>query len=179
MSGDDLRTIGHFPTLAEAALARNRLESGGIPAAIADDYVLTTDPLLAGAMNYIKVQVRADDLEKAQSLLAEPAPTIDLQEVFAEASDAELENDEDNGDDTVSLESEGERLTRFAYRAAMFGCISLPFILHAYSFYLLLRVAFFHPKLPPAANAQFYLALLVDAVFMSFAALLFLAIFRW
>lgn len=164
-------TVGHYPTLGEAALARNRLEAAGIAATIADDYLLTMDPLLAGATNYIKVQVRSADRDAAQSVLEAPADEIEFDE-------EEVADDDDDGDhDEIQSESPGERLVRLGYRAAIFGSVSLPGILHVYSLYLLLKAAIVEPRLSPKASTQFFVALLIDLGFIGLILLFVMAIF--
>ena len=73
---DDLRTVARYASVAEANIARNSLDAAGIPAWVADELTLTADPLFSGAVNYIKVQVRADDLERAPEALSEEAEPI-------------------------------------------------------------------------------------------------------
>ena len=55
-----------------------------------------------------------------------------------------------------------------AHRAAWIGAVVLPFILHAYSVYLLLRVATMRARMPEQANWLWYWALLIDVVTASF-----------
>jgi hypothetical protein len=158
---DDLRTVATFATPADAALARNALEGAGIRATVADELTLTTDPLLHGAVGYIKVQVRAADLARAAEVLADRGP-------------AAHEEPSENGDDADEYppESEGERLVRYAYRAAVMGILACPPTLHLYSLYLLLRVAIKHGELPPAANRRFYTAFLIDLAVLTATALI-------
>ena len=165
-------TVGHYLTLGEAALARNRLEAAGIAATIADDYLLTMDPLLAGATNYIKVQVRAADRDAAQSVLEAPPDEFEFEDDSADVYE------DDDSDDEIPPESPGERLVRLGYRAAIFGSVSLPGILHLYSLYLLLKAVIIEPKLSARANTQFFVALAIDLGFIGLILLLVMAIFR-
>jgi hypothetical protein len=156
---DDLHTVARYASIAEASIARNALDAAGIPAWIADELTLTADPLISGAVNYIKLQVRASDVEPAEAVLAEPA----------------LETDEfgksDESDD-FPPESEGERLVRFAYRAALMGLLACPPLLHIYSLVQLLYVAVAHHDLGPRATRQFYIALLLDLAIIAMAAMI-------
>ena len=77
MSAADLRTVAHYSTAAEAVLARNRLLDAGIQAAVADEFMATADPLLNGAIDFVKVQVRADEFDRAAALLDLDAPAVD------------------------------------------------------------------------------------------------------
>lgn len=163
---DDLRTVARYASVAEANIARNSLDAAGIPAWVADELTLTADPLFSGAVNYIKVQVRADDLERAAEVLAEEAEPIDPA-LAEQAGDSE---EHDSGPDEFPPETPGERLVRFAYRAALIGLLACPPLCHLYSLGLLLYVAAFHGDLPPAANRQFYIALILDVLVIGLAA---------
>src|SRR5438874_7314735 len=158
---DDLRTVARYASVVEAAIARNALDAAGIPAWVADELTLTADPFLGGAVNYIKVQVRASDLERAAAVLAEqPEPVA--PELAEQAADASEPPEDGGGPDEFPPEMPGERLVRFAYRAALMGVLACPPILHLYSLALLLYVAAAHRDLPPTANRQFYAAFLLD-----------------
>jgi hypothetical protein len=164
---DDLRTVARYASVAEAAIARNSLDAAGIPAWVADELTLTADPLLGGALNYVKVQVRTDDLERAADVLAERAQGI-------EPELAEHDGDADLADD-FPPETTAERLVRFAYRASLIGLVACPPLMHLYSLFLLLYVAAFHGELPPAETRHFYIALLVDVLVIGMAGYFMLA----
>jgi hypothetical protein len=166
---DELRTVATFANAADAALARNALEAAGIRTALADHYTLTTDPLLHGAVGFIKVQVREADLAHAADVLADRGPAVTPADT---GPDAEPSADGDAEADDFPPESEGERLVRYAYRAAVMGILACPPLLHLYSLYLLLRVAVAHGDLPPAANRRFYAAFLIDLAVLATAALI-------
>src|SRR5947209_3589975 len=134
---DDLRTVARYASVAEAAIARNSLDAAGIPAWVADELTLTADPLFSGAVNYIKVQVRESDLERAAEVLAEVAEPID-PELAEQAGESEKR---DSGPDDFLPETRGERLVQFAYRAALLGLLACPPMCHLYSLGLLLYVA--------------------------------------
>lgn len=169
MGENEPTTVGHYPTLAEASLARNRLEAEGITATIADDYMVTTDPVLAGALNYIKLQVRAADVDAAKSILEAPPEDLEFEDESGDESE--------EGDDEIPQESPGDRLVRLGYRAAIFGSVSLPGILHLYSLYLLLKAAIIEPRMSPKASTQFFVALLIDLGFIGLILLFLMAIF--
>jgi len=162
---DDLRTVARYASVTEAAIARNALDAAGIPAWVADELTLTADPLFSGAVNYIKVQVHADDLERAAGVLLEEAEQID-PELAEQAGDSE---EHDAGPDEFPSETPGERLVRFAYRAAFLGLLACPPMCHLYSLGLLLYVAAVHGDLPPAAGRQFYIALILDVLVIGLA----------
>jgi len=162
---DDLRTIARYASVAEAAIARNSLDAAGIPAWVADELTLTADPLFSGAVNYVKVQVRESDLERAAAVLAEEAEPID-PELAERAGESE---EPDFGPDEFPPETQGERLVRFAYRAALIGLLACPPLCHLYSLALLLYVAACHRDLPPAANRQYYVAFVLDLLVIGLA----------
>jgi hypothetical protein len=169
---DDLRTVARYASVTEAAIARNSLDAAGISAWVADELTLTADPLFSGAVNYVKVQVRESDLERAAQVLGEHAEPIDPQ-LAEQAGDPE---EPDSGPDEFPSETSGERLVRFAYRAALIGLLACPPLCHLYSLGLLLYVAAFHGELPPAAHRHFYIALILDVLVVGLAAYFLLAI---
>ena len=69
---DSLATVGIFTTLAEAVLARTRLESAAIPCLLAEEHIVRMDWFLAQAVGWIKLQVNETDLEPATELVREP-----------------------------------------------------------------------------------------------------------
>jgi Putative prokaryotic signal transducing protein len=171
---DDLRTVARYARPAEAAIARNSLEAAGISAWIADELTLTADPFLSGAVNFIKVQVRAGDLERAVEVLAEvPGPVAP----DAHEHDGDPDGpDAGDGPDEFPPETPGQRRVRFAYRAALMGVLVCPPLLHIYWLVQLLVVAATHPDLGPRANRQFYIAFLIDLAVIATAALIVLQI---
>src|SRR5262245_9680830 len=65
-------TVATFGDLVEANLARNRLETGGVQAVLADVETVAMIWSLDNAVGGIKLQVRAADAEQARAILAEP-----------------------------------------------------------------------------------------------------------
>jgi hypothetical protein len=98
-------------------------------------------------------------------VLSEEAAPID-PELAEQAGDAE---EPDSGPDEFPPETQGERLVRFAYRAALLGLLACPPLCHLYSLGLLLYVAVFHVDLPTTANRQFYMALIIDVLVIGLA----------
>jgi hypothetical protein len=68
MAGE-LTTVATFHQAAQAELARNVLAEAGIQAVVADAEIVAMDWLLANAVGGIKVQVRAEDAERAAAVL--------------------------------------------------------------------------------------------------------------
>ncbi len=71
MNDDDLVTIDRFLFLAEAELARTRLEAAGIDAVLADENVVRLSWGDAQAHGGVRLQVRRRDAEEAREVLEE------------------------------------------------------------------------------------------------------------
>jgi hypothetical protein len=160
---DDLRTVATFATPTDAAIVRNALEAAGIDAVIADELTLTADPLLSGAVGFIKIQVREADLERAAEVLANHGPPT-----AADSGDDPEPPASDGSDDFPPI-MPGERLVEFAYRSAVMGIIACPPLLHVYSLGLLLWVAVVHGDLPSKANRRWWVAFAIDIAVLTVA----------
>jgi Putative prokaryotic signal transducing protein len=66
---DDLVTVASFPDVAEAELARQRLELEGIRAFVIDGYAAGVMPYLASATSGVRVQVEPGNVERAKEIL--------------------------------------------------------------------------------------------------------------
>jgi hypothetical protein len=66
---DELVTVATFPDVAEAELAKERLELEGVLAFVIDAQAAGVMPYLAGAMGGVRVQVEPKDVEKAKEIL--------------------------------------------------------------------------------------------------------------
>jgi hypothetical protein len=66
---DDLVTVASFPDVAEALLAKERLELEGILAFVADQQTAGVMPYLTSSSGGVRVQVKPADLERAQEIL--------------------------------------------------------------------------------------------------------------
>ncbi len=64
-------TLEAFELLADAELLRIKLESEGIPVILKDANIMQAEPFLAAATGGVKVQVRAEDLERAEAIYLE------------------------------------------------------------------------------------------------------------
>lgn len=67
---NDLTTVATFTLPAQAELAKNALAEAGIPAVTSNEQVIAMDWLLANAVGGIRVQVRAEDADRAAEVLA-------------------------------------------------------------------------------------------------------------
>lgn len=75
---ESLETVATFTFPWEAQLAKAALESEGIEATIADENLIRLYWAISNAIGGVKVQVRADDLERARELLANREPLSEL-----------------------------------------------------------------------------------------------------
>lgn len=137
---DRLVTVATFHEPVAAAMAKNFLESEGIPAVLFDEDTIATDWMLAGAIGGIKLQVGPLHLERAEMLLLriqadredadeEPIPhTAIASREIAEDMRSERED-----------EQHINQLTDRLFRSVVFGMILWPFVF--YSVYLLLAIA--------------------------------------
>jgi hypothetical protein len=76
------------------------------------------------------------------------------------------EDDEQCGAEAVErqLDPVSEELVSRAFKVAGVGLVLCPGVLHTYSFWLVLRVAFHGGSLSPAGNRKFYAAMFIDLV---------------
>ena len=62
--------IARFDSMPEAHIAMGRLEAEGIEAWLADEHLVQTDWLYSIAVGGIKLQVAAEDAQRASKILA-------------------------------------------------------------------------------------------------------------
>lgn len=67
----NLITLKTFDDAIKAHILRNTLESEGIECFIADENIVTINPLFSNAVGGVKLKVNDFDLEKAQEILKE------------------------------------------------------------------------------------------------------------
>jgi hypothetical protein len=67
---DELVTVASFPDVAEAELAKERLELEGIRAFVIDAQTAGVMPFLTNAIGGVRVQVEPQDAERAKEILA-------------------------------------------------------------------------------------------------------------
>jgi hypothetical protein len=66
---DELVTVASFPDVAEAELARERLEIEGIRAFVVGAQTAGVMPYLVNASGGVRVQVEPKDIERAKEIL--------------------------------------------------------------------------------------------------------------
>jgi tetratricopeptide (TPR) repeat protein len=69
-TGTSLVTLGAYSTPLEAQMARGLLETAGIPAFVADENTVGANWLYSNAVGGVRLQVRAEDVDRARDVLA-------------------------------------------------------------------------------------------------------------
>ena len=78
-AGGSFIVVGSYPDPLQAHIARGQLESAGIPARLADEYMVWNDWLMSQAMRGVKLLAPAERAEEAiQVLAAPPLPDEDF-----------------------------------------------------------------------------------------------------
>jgi hypothetical protein len=65
----DLVTVAIFPDVAQAKLARERLELEGVPAFVLDEQTAGVMPFMTGPIGGIRLQVAPGDAARAKEIL--------------------------------------------------------------------------------------------------------------
>ena len=89
MRDDDLVTVDRYLFLAEAELARTRLEAAGIDAVLADENVVRLSWGDAQAHGGVRLQVRRRDAEEAREVLDEEGDDAPVADDFETAPNVE------------------------------------------------------------------------------------------
>jgi hypothetical protein len=174
----ELVTVAVFSTPEEAYICKNRLEAEGINAQLMDAETVGMAWFYGTALGGVKVQVRAEQMEEAQRVLElhEPVSSEDVDVEETDVSDECAEEDRltaSNAEEATEIESPGDACADRAFRAAIFGMIALPPVLHLYSLYLLVRLDFSELALGPRAARRVRIAWVIDVIFISLAMLFF------
>jgi hypothetical protein len=124
----ELATVRVYWTPIEANLAKSRLESEGIRAVLANEEIAAMNWSMANAIGGIKLQVLPQDLDRAQSLLAEVElhQTADVDEDGWRQESEDLDETGDGDDNDEPALNEREELAKRALKGALFGIIFFP-----------------------------------------------------
>lgn len=151
----NLITVATVTNSAEAQFVANRLKDAGIESAIADDNVVTMDFLFGNAVGWIKVQVREQDADKAEELLAAIEPPASEDEIPWDEP-PENADEEDKADPeerarkieerkapviTDLASAETELLLIRAYRQSIIGLFLFPPVMNLFSLRSLKKVS--------------------------------------
>jgi hypothetical protein len=71
--GEYLVTVMQFSSGMEAQLARTKLESEGIEAYVADEHMMSINPMYDFALGGVRLQTKSSDAEKALKILNDPS----------------------------------------------------------------------------------------------------------
>lgn len=143
---DALTTVATFSLVAEAEIARTRLEAAGIDAHVADAMTTTLVSHMTPALGGVRLQVAARHAEEARELLGvEAAPG----HPFRTAHSGEEPSEDPPGEVRArELEAAAAR----AFRAAILGVFVCPGPLHLYSMVVLLGLRGEAASLTPKAR---------------------------
>jgi hypothetical protein len=158
-----LVTVATFHEPVAAALARNFLESEGIPSVLFDEDTIATDWMLSGAIGGIKLQVAPIHLERAEMLLAQiQAEREDADdELIPQTAIATQEIAEDMRSEREDRELINQ-LTDKLFRSAVFGLIFCP--LFFYTIYLLMEIASTEGTISPNRRWKIWVSMPLMAV---------------
>jgi hypothetical protein len=195
MTTDRLIPVATFATPEEAEIGRRILEIDGIPSVLQDASTLGWFWHLGNATGWIKLLV-AEELaqQAANRLRAEPdLPTASQSpepwtcncgadvdagfdicwlcgEARSEVSGITFVRESRQSHREIGMTTEdksaGEAIDR-AYRAAIFGCFTLPVILHFYS--LIILIQNLNAPLDGRASRRFYASWLINATAVALA----------
>jgi hypothetical protein len=175
---ENLITVATFWNAAEAHVLCSRLEAEGVHAVVTDELATSTLWGLANTAGGVKLEVPEPDEERARKILA---ACEEEHENRRHGLVRPGESDEDDAESADEALHSPEHLALNAYRAAIFGFITLPFILHVYSAYILIRLMLMPGDLSPLGERRCWIALLVDLAVFGFVSLSIYTLFfhRW
>ncbi len=180
MSDDDqLVTVATFDSLIKAEMAQGVLESEGIRSFVTDGETVNMAWWMSGAVGGVKLQVAEPDLLAAERLLNSrkgrntfiteddyglPKPT-DAITAYPQRVREETPTIEgaDDGEGEEEPDNQAETTVRAAFRAAVFGLLICPPLLHIYSLWLLLRVGQMNQPIRGRYRTLLWFAAILDA----------------
>ncbi len=166
---DRLVTVATFHEPVTAAMAKNFLESEGIPAVLFDETTIATGWMLAGAIGGIKLQVAPIHLERAEMLLTQIRGEEDEMDEDDQAMQSAIATQEIAEDLQAERADKAEinQLTDKLFRSAVFSLIFCPILF--YSIYLLMEIASAEGTISPNRRWKIWVSLpllLVPLFFM-------------
>lgn len=190
---DSLVTVCSCFSVEEAYVLKNLLEAEGITVFLADEITTGFAWHLSNAIGGVKLQVPAEQADRAAALLAKPEHRLAASEIDALAETPEpSECEEDRQDlqsaseepDSEAADSEpdavpelpGDAIVRRAWNTAIVGIFVCPPTLHLYSLWLLARLALSNREVSPSVSAKQAVAFLIDLLFVFIGYLVFRSI---
>ncbi len=183
---EKLVTVMKYMTPAEAHVVKNRLEAEGIPVYLADEETVGVLWYCGSALGGVKVQVVEEHADRAAAVLEQPADDVAPDALAEPVEESESCAEEENrlrpqagGIEDDLSESPGDALALRAYRAAIFGVLILPPLLHLYSLWVLLRLAQSEHETGPRTYWMPPVAFLIDLLVLLLAYLFITRVFLW
>ncbi|QDT28438.1 hypothetical protein Enr10x_37800 [Gimesia panareensis] len=176
----DFVTVATLNTPTEASLVRNQLEAEGIRVFLSDEEAVGMAWYLGNAIGGIKVQVAAENADRAFELLDEHDPVTISEEDWKTVEGFENDWDEDEEDTDAAQDTAEESAperdldqeVNRAFKAAVLGIIFFP--IQVYSFFLLLDILFSGHSLTPVQQKKVKIGLLLNT-FILFCAYILLS----
>jgi hypothetical protein len=143
-------TVSTFSSYLDANLAKQLLESQGIPCYLANESTVNMAWHLTVAVGWIKLQVKKTDLEQAKQILV--------------ASEFEMEDSADEWleDDEIETISWADATADRAFRTAVIGLLLLFLPIQLYSLWLLVRLLVARHPISSNRRIKVIVALLLD-----------------
>ena len=169
---ESLVTVGSFTTVGEAEAARLMLESRCITCFLSDAEMIAMDWLMSNAVGGVKLQVTEADAPRASQILAQRA----ARRAARNADDYGLEpaakaepNTNGHAHDLEEALSpadpeEANRIVDRAWRAAIFGVVLLPPLLHLYSLWLIFQLPWIPSRVSKDRRAKVVGTLVLDGL---------------
>jgi hypothetical protein len=156
---DSWVTVGSFGTLAEAEMARNRLEVDGIESQLSDG-----EAGFGGTLGGVKLLVIEEDAQRAESVLnrvrkrarGKRGDDYGLEETVTDkpgkvrVEPEEKEPAEDDAGDEIEVSGK-DKAAMLAWRVAVVG-LFCPGFLHVFALFLLTQVGEAEGELTPTGN---------------------------
>jgi hypothetical protein len=165
---DRLITVATFHEPVAAALAKNFLESEGIPSVLFDEDTIATDWMLSGAIGGIKLQVAPLHLERAEMLLTQIQSDRDEEEADEPMTTQTAIATQEIAEELRAEREDKEPINQLAdrlFRTAIFGLILWP--LQAYVLWLLVQLSQEEGRVSPNRRWKIWASVLLNIPLMS------------
>jgi hypothetical protein len=167
---EKLVTVASFTKLPEAEAVRLMLESRGITCFLSNAEIVAMDWLISNAVGGIKVQVPEAQVERAVKVLNKRIQRrnniddygLDRQSMAQPGEVTAAKTSEDSV--RVGNSQIADKTVDRAWRAAWIGCITLPFLLHFYSLWLLLELPFCADSVSAPKRRLIFFTILLDVI---------------
>jgi hypothetical protein len=192
---DSFVTVHSCYSVEEAYVLKNLLEAEGIAVFLADEKTTGFAWHLSNAIGGVKLQVAADQAERAATILESPPDRLTAAELDSLAVEPgpldcaeEMQDftgtqggaadEEENVEVEDNAELPGDGIVQRAWRAAVLGIVICPPTLHLYSLFLLGQLTFSNKEVSPSANAKQVGAFVIDFLAVLFGYVLISNIIR-